>query len=404
MDSQTYYRYARPEVAELVPLDARRILDVGCGAGVLGATLKSRQDCAVTGIEIVREAAEEAIGRLDRVLCGELFLVAEHLPDAGYDAIIMADVLEHLPDSDQVLGLLASKLAQKGRLILSIPNVRHWSVIQGLLEGDWKYEDSGLLDRTHLRFFTHRSLIRTLANNGFFPETTTATRFFSPAPSGLSEALSELNIQSGSLEEESAYYQYLLVCGRQGPASLSGHREGNKLQARSLFYLAEYYQETAKTRQALETYRLRCQYDSHDEETWLSFFRLAVLTESLGEPRTEVIYAYWCAFQHRPNRAEPLVQLARIYRESQEFVLAQLCARRAIQLDYPTDTGYVDAASYLWKAADEYAVSSYWLGDYSETRRVCQELLANDSLPVEQRQRIRDNLNFALQALGQSSS
>src|SRR5262249_17562981 len=140
----------------LVPFAARRVLDVGCAAGALGAALKRRGTVEVTGIESHPEAARVARGHLDDVI--ELDLdAAQALPVAAGPAgpIRCPDVLEHLRDPARVLRLLAAALAPGGTLVASIPNVRHASVLVPLLvEGRWRYADEGILDRTHLRFFT----------------------------------------------------------------------------------------------------------------------------------------------------------------------------------------------------------------------------------------------------------
>jgi 2-polyprenyl-3-methyl-5-hydroxy-6-metoxy-1,4-benzoquinol methylase len=396
-----YYQFPRPEVLAIVPESASRILDVGCGAGALGASLKTRQACEVTGVEFVAEAAELARGALDRVLQGDLFTLADQLVDGYYDAIILADVLEHLPDTDQALQLLSTKLAVNGALILSLPNTRHWSVLRSLLEGDWKYEDAGLLDRTHLRFFTHRSLIRSLASNGFFPRSTTSTRYphLGQAPSGLAELLATAGIRAGNLLDETGDYQYLLVCQKMDDWA-AVEAPTDPLQARSIFYLAEFCREIGDAKQAMSLYSIRSQYLGQDEERWFSSLQQAALMESLGYPRADVLYAYWQAYQTRPTRAEPLVALARLYREGNEFALAHLCAKKAMDLPYPSrDTGYIDADCYRWKAMDEFAIASYWVGHFADAQQVCESLLQGRHLPEQQRERIRSNLEYSVREL-----
>jgi O-antigen biosynthesis protein len=208
-----YYQYARPEVLQLVPLGARMILDIGCGAGFLGLSLKRRQTCIVTGLEIAPAAAAQAARVLDLVICGDAFLSIQGLPDHHFDAVIMADVLEHVADTDRMLQLVRSKMRKGGKLVLSIPNVRHWSVVKGLLEGQWEYESAGILDRMHLRFFTLSSIIRALAANGFKVEQSMATAFGVGASRGLVETLQHFGLNVENFEEDSNRYQYLFVCG-----------------------------------------------------------------------------------------------------------------------------------------------------------------------------------------------
>lgn len=152
-----YYGHPRPEVAALVPADAQTVIDVGCGAGALGQALKaSRPGLQVYGVEPAAEPARRARQVLDDVLEGR---AADPLPPSwpAPDCVVFADVLEHTRDPWSVLALWRKRLAPGGSVVLSLPNVAHRSVVHGLLRGRWQYEDAGILDRTHLRFFTRRS-------------------------------------------------------------------------------------------------------------------------------------------------------------------------------------------------------------------------------------------------------
>lgn len=170
-DVAPYFRYPRADVVALVPAWCQRVLDVGCAAGVVGATLKRRQGCAVTGIERDPVAASAARAVLDEVL--ELDL---ETPDVDwgarlgrerFDCLVYADVLEHLREPAALLEAQRGLLRPGGVAIVSVPNVRHYPVVLGLLRGEWRYQDEGVLDRTHLRFFTRRSLLTLLAESGY---------------------------------------------------------------------------------------------------------------------------------------------------------------------------------------------------------------------------------------------
>lgn len=155
-----YHGSAREDILSLVPATVRRVLDVGCGSGQLGAAVKQRTGAEVAGIEINEAAAVAAAAVLDHVVCGSIedgTVLAQLRPP--YDCIIFGDVLEHLVDPWQALKLFAGYLAADGVVVASLPNVGHASLIGGLLRGRWEYQDRGLLDRTHLRFFTRRSII-----------------------------------------------------------------------------------------------------------------------------------------------------------------------------------------------------------------------------------------------------
>jgi 2-polyprenyl-3-methyl-5-hydroxy-6-metoxy-1,4-benzoquinol methylase len=128
-----YFEFSRPEILALVPEDARSILDVGCGAGQLGRALKARQDCSVYGVEMNEAAANRARTCLDRVWTGDIESIELDLPLESLDVIVCGDVLEHLREPRDVLKRLSRYLKPDGRLIASVPNVAHHTVIRGLL-------------------------------------------------------------------------------------------------------------------------------------------------------------------------------------------------------------------------------------------------------------------------------
>jgi len=158
----SYFECARPELLALIPPGLRDVVDVGCGAGRLGAALKVRQRCRVVGIEHNPTAAALARTRLDRVIQGDAETLERPFPPATFDVVVCGDVLEHLRDPLRFLQRVRTWLRPSGVLVTSLPNVRHHSVILGLLAGDWTYESAGLLDNTHLRFFTRREVEKLL--------------------------------------------------------------------------------------------------------------------------------------------------------------------------------------------------------------------------------------------------
>lgn len=168
-----YYANPRTEITALVPESTMRILDVGCGAGAFALAVK-RQKAGreAWGIEINPTVAEEARQKLDKVLVGDINRLMEELPRQYFDAIVFNDVLEHLPDPYTVLSEMKAFLAPGGRILVSLPNVRHIRNLFNLLvRKDWAYTDHGVLDRTHLRFFTLKSALRTFREGGFQVET-----------------------------------------------------------------------------------------------------------------------------------------------------------------------------------------------------------------------------------------
>lgn len=153
------YENPRPEVQALVPLTARRVLDLGCSSGVVGSALKERQDASVLGVEIDAGYAEQAARRLDRVLVDDVETVLERdAPELGtFDCLLAADVLEHLRDPWRTLRLGVELLEPSGLAVVSVPNVRYWETFFQLgVRGTWPRRDEGIFDRTHLHWFTLR--------------------------------------------------------------------------------------------------------------------------------------------------------------------------------------------------------------------------------------------------------
>lgn len=163
----SYYATYRREMLPFVPANCRRLLDVGCGAGGFGALVKRERGIEVWGAEYEPPAAELAAGQLDRVICGDFVTVAG-LPDGYFDVVMFNDSLEHFPYTDPPLQRAKKLLRDGGVVIASIPNVRYIdNVYHFLIERDWRYAESGILDNTHLRFFTKRSMVRTFEDAGY---------------------------------------------------------------------------------------------------------------------------------------------------------------------------------------------------------------------------------------------
>ncbi|MCP4144095.1 MAG: class I SAM-dependent methyltransferase [bacterium] len=168
MSSPGYFNHPRPELVCYLPANAVRVLDVGCGEGTFSVGLKEKQKLETWGMEIDEESASIAATRLDQVLTGDAVLLAAELPDAYFDCIFCNDILEHLVDPDKLLNILKTKLAPGGRLVTSVPNVRHfWTVWDLFFRGRWDYSDEGILDRTHLRFFTKSTMGELFADCGY---------------------------------------------------------------------------------------------------------------------------------------------------------------------------------------------------------------------------------------------
>jgi len=165
---KTYYNFQRPEMLELLPKTSKRILEVGCGQGTFAAQIKAYNDAEVWGIEFMPKEGEIAKTTLDKVFIGPVEDFINELPDNYFDAIYFNDVLEHLAYPDNVLRDLKIKLVDGGLIISSIPNIRNFRVLKMLVfNGNWDYVDHGIMDKTHLRWFTKKSIIKMYETLGF---------------------------------------------------------------------------------------------------------------------------------------------------------------------------------------------------------------------------------------------
>jgi SAM-dependent methyltransferase len=173
-----YADAANPDLLERIPLSATSILEVGCGAGALGAEHKRRNPAArYFGIEADADVARIAQERLDEVAV--LDVEQEPLPfgETSFDCIIYGDVLEHLRDPWALLTAHARCLNPGGTVLICIPNVEHWSFAERLLRGTFDYEEQGLFDRTHLRWFNLETTRRALLAAGLHPRDVTPRIF-----------------------------------------------------------------------------------------------------------------------------------------------------------------------------------------------------------------------------------
>lgn len=159
-----YYGQVRDDILPFLPQGISDVLEIGCARGLTGALIQERRGCRVTGVEMHPDAAQEAAGRLHRVVVGDI----EHLElDGAFDAIVATELFEHLRYPETFLGRMKELLRPGGRIVLSVPNVGHYSVVEDLLAGRWDYLPIGLLCYTHFRFFTRATLEDWIRRVGF---------------------------------------------------------------------------------------------------------------------------------------------------------------------------------------------------------------------------------------------
>ncbi len=165
---ESYYSGVRDDLISLIPPGTRRVLEIGCAAGMTGRRLKELGFEEVVGVEVLADVARKALPFYDRVIVGDVEKTELPYEEGHFDCILYGDVLEHLVDPWKVLAAHNRSLRTGGAIICSIPNVRHYKHLKKLLiRGEWEYGEAGLLDRSHLRFFTIKSIEEMVEGAGF---------------------------------------------------------------------------------------------------------------------------------------------------------------------------------------------------------------------------------------------
>ena len=163
-----YYESTRAEMIRYVPGNVRKTLEFGCGCGSFSELVKNAFNAECWGVEMDDRSVEIASEKLYRVIKGDATESLSKLPESHFDCVILNDILEHLDDPFYLLENVKSKLTREGVVIASIPNVRFWNNLRDLVwRGEWDYKEAGILDITHLRFFTYRSLLKMFQNLGY---------------------------------------------------------------------------------------------------------------------------------------------------------------------------------------------------------------------------------------------
>lgn len=209
-----YYMFSRPEVLNLIPNHSKRVLELGCGMGAMAIDLKEKYNCEVIGIEIDSSVAEFAKHNLDTVYSADV--EDFDLSKLGtFDCIVCADVLEHLRDPWKIVKELTALLNDGGQLVISLPNIANIEIIKELMQADFSYRDAGLLDRTHLRFFTRKTLHTLFPENLVIKILSGTTIAYSEADHLLAANLGHIgksfSLDTDSLSTDAFIYQFLIV-------------------------------------------------------------------------------------------------------------------------------------------------------------------------------------------------
>jgi SAM-dependent methyltransferase len=205
------------DLLALMPAGATRVVEVGCMHGALAKAFREAKNPAVhyTGIDIDAAYADVAAAACDRALAGDI----EAFPDTHFDSLfpsdcwVFGDCLEHLRDPWRVLSRIRARIDGGGALVTCIPNAQHWSVQMRLATGLFRYEDSGLLDRTHVRWFTRVTMLEMFAATGWRVETGLARRLPQPAPAAVMAGIRAVAVAGGAEPEQAVQdaevFQYL---------------------------------------------------------------------------------------------------------------------------------------------------------------------------------------------------
>jgi len=210
---ETYYGLARRDVLAFIRNNPRRILDVGCGRGDTGSLAKKMFNAdEVVGIEHFESAAEDARRKLDRVILGNIEQLTLDFPSGYFDCIVCADVLEHTQDPWAVLEKLKIYMNDNGILVASIPNIQHIYPVLKILRNRFEYEANGILDKTHLRFFTRHTIEGMFQETGFAIEQMGENR-------SVSIKLKLANALTFGLFRNFTVNQYLIVARKSRPSA-----------------------------------------------------------------------------------------------------------------------------------------------------------------------------------------
>lgn len=205
----SYYEQVRHDVIAMIPAGTRRVLEVGCSTGATLEHAKKTLGLQETvGIEPFESAAAVAAPRVDHLIVGDIeTMEGLEYPEGYFDCIICADVLEHLRDPWSVLRMLHRYLSDDGVLLASIPNIQHIVPVLKILRNRFEYEEHGVLDKTHLRFFTLHTMLKMFHETGFRVEKVESNRSQS--------ALFKLaTIITFGLFKPFTVFQYRIVCSK----------------------------------------------------------------------------------------------------------------------------------------------------------------------------------------------
>lgn len=220
-----YFDRFNPHILKKIPVSAQKVLEIGCGAGALAEKFKEiNPGCEYYGMELSVQAAEYAVntGRINRIEVGSVEdknIDTLNLNKNSLDCIIYGDVLEHLLDPWKIVSEHKEYLKPGGIMLASIPNISNFTIIYQLLKGQWHYKDGGLLDRTHLRFFTRTSIKQLFMDAGLVITALEGRCYFMKDHASfmriLNPILPSLGLDTNKVSNDTKVFQYIIVAEKR---------------------------------------------------------------------------------------------------------------------------------------------------------------------------------------------
>ncbi|MEJ5896894.1 class I SAM-dependent methyltransferase [Aquabacterium sp. G14] len=199
MQQTPVHEDSNPDLLGVMPLHARRIVEIGCSSGALARDYKLRNPgCWYLGCDIDASYVDLARRHCDEVKVLDIDQAPENFYSMGADVWVFGDTLEHMKDPWAVLRRVRESMQPGGVVVACIPNAQHWSVQVRLNVGEFRYEASGLLDRTHLRWFTRKTILQMFAEAGFAVDALIPRVFVEPGYDVVAPVIEELAEVSGA--------------------------------------------------------------------------------------------------------------------------------------------------------------------------------------------------------------
>lgn len=356
--------YYQSGIEDNLPREAERILDIGGVSAHFSPSLTQRDGHKVhlTTITLSYDENDDVLRQL------------RDLPSNTFDAVLIAEALSYTDKVDEVLRQIYRCLKEYGKLIWLIVNVSCVRYIKDCLDGRWRLPKAEGRGDEMSTCFTLEKSVHYLSRWHFYVERVQGNvRHAEKIDAPL----------KFRYPDELHFTEYLIVAS---PYQSSSIDSDNLLTLRALLYQAEYYDELGLKKTALRYYQRLMELPGSYPEIAAAFQKTASIQERYSYADQDTIVAnYLQAYQRQPQRADALIALARLYRVRQQYVLAHLYSQQAVSIEHTN-----------WRALDEYAIASYWVGDYVTSEKCNRRLLKHPQLPDAQRARIIDNLNWAL--------